>query len=219
MPDFPRQAGDRRTCCQTFPAPICTAITGWSRGINDLVATFGVRTVHAAVDSSLHDQRGADSRPDRDGVEPLRAASRALPIFAQRGGIGVAANEAEALRWYRAAAEQNSVIDQYQVGFHHDMGIGTPEDDYEALAWYRARVLACTRIDPELEPALRRERPGTEGLQRLLQLQRERVRLLLAQEPLYEKQPTLQQTMLATRARLQQWQAAQEDAAVCGDTP
>ena len=36
--------------------------------------------------------------------------------------------------------------------------------------------------------------------------------LLPAQEPLYEKQPTLQQTMLATRARLQQWQAAQKDA-------
>ena len=36
--------------------------------------------------------------------------------------------------------------------------------------------------------------------------------LLAAQEPLYEKQPTLQQTMLATRARFQQWQAAQKDA-------
>jgi Hydrazine synthase alpha subunit middle domain len=36
--------------------------------------------------------------------------------------------------------------------------------------------------------------------------------LLPAQEPLYEKQPTLQQTMLVTRARLQQWQAAQKDA-------
>ena len=36
--------------------------------------------------------------------------------------------------------------------------------------------------------------------------------LLPAQEPLYEKQPTLQQTMLATRARFQQWQAAQTDA-------
>ncbi|MBI5395466.1 MAG: hypothetical protein HZA91_09250 [Verrucomicrobia bacterium] len=33
-----------------------------------------------------------------------------------------------------------------------------------------------------------------------------------AQGQLYEKQPSLQQTMLATRARLQQWQASQEDA-------
>ena len=36
--------------------------------------------------------------------------------------------------------------------------------------------------------------------------------LLCAQEPLYEKHPSLQQTLLATRARLQQWQASQEDA-------
>ncbi len=35
---------------------------------------------------------------------------------------------------------------------------------------------------------------------------------LSAQEPLCEKQPTLQQTMLATRLRLQSWQAAQKDA-------
>jgi len=35
---------------------------------------------------------------------------------------------------------------------------------------------------------------------------------LLAQVEFYEKRPTLQQTLLATRARFQQWQAAQEDA-------
>jgi hypothetical protein len=35
---------------------------------------------------------------------------------------------------------------------------------------------------------------------------------LWARAELYDKHPTLQQTMLATRARFQQWQAAQEDA-------
>jgi hypothetical protein len=35
---------------------------------------------------------------------------------------------------------------------------------------------------------------------------------LPAQEPLYDRQPSLQQTLLATRARLQQWQWAQQDA-------
>ncbi|MFA6563031.1 MAG: hypothetical protein WCV00_14060 [Verrucomicrobiia bacterium] len=36
--------------------------------------------------------------------------------------------------------------------------------------------------------------------------------LLRAQEPLFEKQPSLHQTMLGTRARLQQRQSARQDA-------
>jgi tetratricopeptide (TPR) repeat protein len=52
-------------------------------------------------------------------------------------GIGVPKDDAEAVRWYRQAAEQGEAKAQYNLGTMYDFGSGVPEDDAEAVRWYR----------------------------------------------------------------------------------
>ncbi|MEY4304207.1 MAG: hypothetical protein RIT52_382 [Pseudomonadota bacterium] len=52
-------------------------------------------------------------------------------------GVGVAENDAEALRWYHLAAEQGHANAQLVLGNMYDKGKGVPEDDTEAVRWYR----------------------------------------------------------------------------------
>ena len=51
---------------------------------------------------------------------------------------GVPEADAEAVRWYRAAAEQGDVSAQYNLGVMYDNGESVPEDDAEAVRWFRA---------------------------------------------------------------------------------
>ncbi len=53
-------------------------------------------------------------------------------------GKGVAQNEAEAVRWYRKAAEQNHAEAQYWLGACYADGEGVTQNDAEAVKWYRA---------------------------------------------------------------------------------
>ena len=50
---------------------------------------------------------------------------------------GVPQDEAEAVRWYRLAAEQGNAIAQFNLGVRYDVGRGVPLDDTEAVRWYR----------------------------------------------------------------------------------
>ena len=52
-------------------------------------------------------------------------------------GEGVAADNAEAVRWYRRAAEQGDPYAQDSLGTMYDFGEGVPVDDVEAVRWYR----------------------------------------------------------------------------------
>ena len=52
-------------------------------------------------------------------------------------GEGVPENDAEAVRWYRLAAEQGDATAQNNLGFMYARGEGVPEDDVEAVKWYR----------------------------------------------------------------------------------
>ena len=53
------------------------------------------------------------------------------------GTIGVAKDEAEAVKWYRKAAEQNVADAQYNLGVCYAIGQGVTEDDAEAVKWFR----------------------------------------------------------------------------------
>ena len=53
-------------------------------------------------------------------------------------GEGVPENDAEAVRWVRAAAEQSYATVQHYLGRMYAIGRGVPEDDAEAVRWYRA---------------------------------------------------------------------------------
>ena len=52
-------------------------------------------------------------------------------------GEGVPEDDAEAVRWYRLAAEQGVARAQYSLGFKYATGAGVPQDDVEAVRWYR----------------------------------------------------------------------------------
>jgi uncharacterized protein len=52
-------------------------------------------------------------------------------------GQGVRQNYAEAVKWYRKAAEQGYAWAQYNLGFMYFHGQGVPQDYAEAAKWGR----------------------------------------------------------------------------------
>ena len=46
-------------------------------------------------------------------------------------------DDAEAVKWYRKAAEQGHESAQFNLGVMYDNGEGVTEDDAEAVKWYR----------------------------------------------------------------------------------
>ena len=52
-------------------------------------------------------------------------------------GEGVPEDNAEAVRWFRMAAEQGLAEAQHGLGAMYDTGEGVPENDAEAVRWYR----------------------------------------------------------------------------------
>jgi uncharacterized protein len=52
-------------------------------------------------------------------------------------GQGVRQDYAEAMKWYRRAADQGDTRSQYNLGVMYDAGRGVPEDYAEATKWYR----------------------------------------------------------------------------------
>jgi TPR repeat protein len=51
-------------------------------------------------------------------------------------GWGAERNEAEAVKWYRLAAEQGLVLAQNNLADTYFLGLGVPQDFGEALKWY-----------------------------------------------------------------------------------
>jgi hypothetical protein len=54
-----------------------------------------------------------------------------------REGLGVAKDEAEAVRWYRRAAEAGNTDAMTNLGFMYRDGRGIAKDEVEAVRWYR----------------------------------------------------------------------------------
>jgi hypothetical protein len=52
-------------------------------------------------------------------------------------GTGVVQNPAEAVRWYRLAADQGYAHAQYNLGVYYEDGTGVAQDVAEAVRWYR----------------------------------------------------------------------------------
>src|ERR1039458_9365426 len=53
------------------------------------------------------------------------------------GCLGVERDEAEAVKWYRKAVEQNFVRAQFNLGVCYERGLGVATDYVEAAKWYR----------------------------------------------------------------------------------
>ena len=52
-------------------------------------------------------------------------------------GNGVSRDYAEAVKWYRKAAEQGYVIGQYNLGVMYENVYGIEQDKTKAVEWYR----------------------------------------------------------------------------------
>ena len=52
-------------------------------------------------------------------------------------GEGVPQDYAEAVKWYRLAADQGEASAQSDLGFMYAYGTGVPQDYAEAVKWYR----------------------------------------------------------------------------------
>ena len=52
-------------------------------------------------------------------------------------GEGVLKDDAEAVRWFRLAAEQGDASAQFNLGVMYAKGEGVLKDDAEAVRWYR----------------------------------------------------------------------------------
>ncbi len=56
--------------------------------------------------------------------------------FKYADGQGVPEDDAEAVRWYRLAAEQGNASGQSSLGYMYATGAGVPEDAVLAYMWY-----------------------------------------------------------------------------------
>ena len=52
-------------------------------------------------------------------------------------GKGVPRDYAQALVWYRKAADQGDALAQFSLGLVYDNGQGVPQDFAQAVVWYR----------------------------------------------------------------------------------
>ncbi len=52
-------------------------------------------------------------------------------------GSGVVKDEAEAVRWWRKAAEKGDATAQHGIGSSYANGHGVPKDEAEAVRWWR----------------------------------------------------------------------------------
>jgi len=81
----------------------------------------------------------------QDFIEALRAKAEQgdAQALASLGymysiGFGVPQDDAEAVRWYRLAADQGHDRAQYNLGLAYANGhFGVPQDEAEAVRWYR----------------------------------------------------------------------------------
>ena len=64
-------------------------------------------------------------------------------------GKGVPQDDAEAVKWYRKAAEQGNADAQNWLGWMYQNGKGVPPDDAEAVEWYRKAAEQGVRGGPE----------------------------------------------------------------------
>jgi TPR repeat protein len=57
--------------------------------------------------------------------------------FCYENGTGVVQNPAEAVRWYRLAADQGDAGAQYNLGVSYHNGGGVVRNSAEAVRWFR----------------------------------------------------------------------------------
>lgn len=92
---------------------------------------FGLAVIAGtALTTASIDYGGAQSSALSQSLEENDMASRGLDAFKKR-------DYAEAMRWYRKAADQGNAKAKHDVGVLYLKGYGVPQDYVEAMRWFR----------------------------------------------------------------------------------
>ena len=102
-------------------------------------------TVLLLVTAAVFQLRAQQNEADRKVLAEIRAGADKGDAKAQyelgraffSGTLGVAKDEAEAVKWFRKAAEQNVADAQFSLGVCYAIGQGVTKDDAEAVKWFR----------------------------------------------------------------------------------
>jgi hypothetical protein len=78
-------------------------------------------------------------KPSIGIAKPLKnyAAAQTSLGVAYESGLGVPKDDAQAIYWYRNAAQQNNPEAQNNLGWMYQNGHGVSKDDAQAIFWYR----------------------------------------------------------------------------------
>src|SRR6266487_1342423 len=106
-----------------------------SRLIFTLLLASSVAVVQLAAQQTKADQKPIEEVKAK--AEAGDAESEVELGLRYEHGKGVAKDQAEAVKWYRKAAEQNLAAAQYNLGVCYDKGAGVAIDHTEAAKWYR----------------------------------------------------------------------------------
>src|SRR6266481_5266799 len=104
-----------------------------------------VLTVLLLVTADVFQLPAQQNEADRKVLAEIRAGADKGDAKAQyelaraffSGTLGVAKDEAEAVKWFRKAAEQNVADAQFSLGVCYANGQGVAKDEAEAVKWYR----------------------------------------------------------------------------------
>lgn len=107
-----------------------------------LIATFFVSTAMGQVTLKNMSLKPEEAR--KCALEGDADCQAGLGMFYENGSDGVREDHAEAIRWYRKAAEQGLVITQVVLAKIYEGGYHVPQDYAEAAKWY---LMAAERGD------------------------------------------------------------------------
>src|SRR6266542_2885621 len=108
-------------------------------------ADRSIFTVLLLVTAAVFQLPAQQNEADRKVLAEIRAGADKGDAKAQyelgcalfSGTLGVAKDKAEAVKWFRKAAEQNVADAQFSLGACYANGQGVTEDDAEAVKWFR----------------------------------------------------------------------------------
>jgi TPR repeat protein/DNA-binding IscR family transcriptional regulator len=91
------------------------------------------------ADALMYRERVVEEIPEmrRAAEEGNVNAQLFLANAASMGAFDVPQNDAEAVKWYRLAADQGDADAQFELAGQYDEGVGVPQSEAEAMKWYR----------------------------------------------------------------------------------
>ncbi|NKB55446.1 MAG: sel1 repeat family protein [Alphaproteobacteria bacterium] len=119
---------------------------------------LGVVAMPAAADvaAGLEAFRRGDYEAARAAWQPLAESGNPVAQFnigiLYRRGLGVTADNRQAVGWFERAAVGGHTTAQFNLGLIYEQGIGVSVDKAAALRWYR-RAAKVTQIDDGFEEA------------------------------------------------------------------